>query len=130
MSRTYRKSNQNKHYFSGYNSVLQAYDAARSQTLRYKNMVDFGWRGTAIYAYAHRTDEECLAASQATWDKEHRDGRNGLTFSAGSKGFRKTAAKYTRRKNKLLCRKVMQDDWEDISYPVMREGKRFIYNYW
>ena len=130
MSRTYRKSNQNKYYFSGYNSVLQNYDALRLQTLKYKQMVDYGWRSNAIRKYAFRTDEDCFAEAQAIWNKEHRDGRNGLTHSSNSKGFRKTASKHTRRKNKHFCHKIIRDDWEDTAYPIIREGKKFIYDYW
>lgn len=133
MSRTRRKSTLNNNYFSGSLSVLHEFDRLVERRNRYYQMqAQYGREIKWLAKIAAKTDEELMAEAKETYKRQLRDGRDGYTCTTVNTGFKKGAAKITRRANKRFCRMVLKDDerWEDTPYPDEHLGDHHIWDWW
>ena len=80
------------------------------------------------YEEVEVTREECIAEAEYDYAKFKRDGRWKETSLKS--GFKNDAAKKLRRDNKNFCRKAMDDDHDNTSYPDRCDGKRYIWDWW
>lgn len=134
MARTRRKSGLNGNYFSGWHSLKHAYNHYYNRRARYRqSAMQWDVSGSHfINRRANQTDEELLAEARDSYERQFRDGRGGLTCTTINTGFKKGAAKMTRRANKRFCKMVVEDDprWEDTAYPNGHEGDHHIWDWW
>lgn len=73
------------------------------------------------------TFEEVIAEA----DKEYlRWTRDQWSETSRNSGFKRDAARTVRRANKSYCKKVLQDEWEELVAPNGHEGDHLIWNYW
>lgn len=76
-----------------------------------------------------QTRDEMIAESEAEYAKLTRDGYR--SSAAQNTGFKKQAATIVRRENARFCHKVVRgEDIDDVSYPVTKQGKSCIWDWW
>lgn len=126
MSRTRRKSTENKHYWSGYRTLLQYEDREREYSNRYAGW-DTPWAQKRVM-----TEEQIKATAKREFERQFYDGRNGLTCTPISSGFKEKANKVVRRANSRYCYAVMKDEdiWDETSAPIRKEGSKHIWDFW
>lgn len=133
MANTTRKPGYNQNYFSGTTSILSEFDKLRNRRTQYSLFdIDGNYVGSRWSIHAYKTDEELLAEATESYNRQTRDGRNGYTCTTVNSGFKKDAAKATRRANKHFCKMVLDEDprWEDTPYPNGHEGDTYIWDWW
>lgn len=132
MSRTYRNPRNTKEISIGRDySLKENIRASIDRRNLYAKLFSQYNRPNAWYmSAAYQTDKEIIAACTNEWERQCRDGRNGLTQTNANTGFKRQATRVIRRATKKLIHDIMcNDDWECCSYPHRKLGKPYVWNW-
>lgn len=85
--------------------------------------------GKYEYKQVPLSKEEVIKRANEEYDSFSRDGKFNET--SRNKGFKNDAKKHVRNRNKRYCQDVMKGlDHENEAYPIRKEGKQFVWNWW
>ena len=117
-----------KRYFTAghYESVFNYYDSAVKKLEEGPNLT----KRFYVREYLELTEEEITKNASDYFDEYFRDGKGSETPRRS--GFKKEAARHTRRNNRILEKKIVNGDdtWENYAYTNDHDGDHFVWNWW